>query len=36
MEADYSIELGPAAPALEIPWNDPEGQLHYLDLRAPA
>jgi hypothetical protein len=37
MDADSSIELGPDAPALEIPWHDPEGQLHYLDLRsAPA
>ena len=33
MEADYSIELGPAAPALEIPWNDPDEHLHYFDLR---
>ncbi len=33
MEADYSIELGPAAPALEIPWSDPDERLHYLDLR---
>jgi hypothetical protein len=33
MEADYSVELGPAAPALEIPWKDPEGRLHYFDLR---
>jgi hypothetical protein len=33
MEADHSLELGPAAPALEIPWKDPEGRLHYVDLR---
>lgn len=33
MEADHSLELGPAAPALEIPWKDPEGRLHYFDLR---
>jgi len=33
MEADYGLELGPAAPALEIPWQDPEGLLHYVDLR---
>jgi hypothetical protein len=34
MEADHSLELGPAAPALEIPWKDPEGRLHYVDLRC--
>jgi hypothetical protein len=34
MDADYSVELGPAAPALEIPWKDPEGRLHYFDLRT--
>ncbi len=33
MEADHSLDLGPAAPALEIPWQDPEGRLHYFDLR---
>ena len=33
MEADYSIELGPTAPALEIPWEDPEGRLQYVMLR---
>lgn len=33
MDADYSVELGPTAPALEIPWKDPEGHLQYLDLR---
>lgn len=33
MDADYSVELGPTAPALEIPWHDPEGQLHYVNLR---
>jgi len=34
MDADYSVELGPTAPALEIPWTDPEGRLQYVDLRA--
>jgi len=33
MDADYSIELGPTAPALEIPWEDPEGRLQYVTLR---
>lgn len=34
MDADYSVELGPTAPALEIPWQDPDGRLHYVDLRS--
>jgi hypothetical protein len=34
MDADYSVELGPDAPALEIPWRDPAGLLHYFDLRT--
>lgn len=34
MDADYRVELGPTAPALEIPWQDPEGRLHYVELRA--
>jgi hypothetical protein len=34
MDADYSVELGPTAPALEIPWQDPDGQLHFVDLRS--
>jgi hypothetical protein len=36
MEADYSVELGPAAPALELPWTDPEGRSHYVELRGDA
>ncbi len=36
MDADYSIELGPTAPALEIPWQDPDGRLHYVDLRSDS
>jgi hypothetical protein len=34
MDADYSIELGPAAPALELPWLDPDGQMQYVELRG--
>jgi hypothetical protein len=34
MDADHSVELGPLAPALEIPWHDPEGRLHYVELRS--
>jgi hypothetical protein len=34
MEADYSVELGPAAPALELPWTDPEGGSRYVALRG--
>jgi hypothetical protein len=33
VEADFSVELGPAAPALEMPWEDPAGQWSYLNLR---
>ena len=36
MEADYRVELGPAAPALELPWTDPEGRSHYVELRGAA
>jgi hypothetical protein len=36
MEADYSVELGPSAPALELPWTDPEGHLHYVELRGAS
>lgn len=32
MEADFSVELGPDAPALELPWQDPDGQVHYVEL----
>ena len=34
MEADWGIELGPSAPALEIPWHDPEGRWSYVELRG--
>ncbi|MDR3764878.1 MAG: hypothetical protein P4M01_12370 [Acidobacteriota bacterium] len=33
MDADFSIELGPTAPALELPWSDPAARVRYLDLR---
>jgi hypothetical protein len=36
VDADYSIELGPTAPALELPWKDPEGRVQYVDLRGAA
>ena len=34
MEADDAVELGPEAPALELPWQDPEGRWNYHDLRG--
>ena len=36
MEADDALELGPDAPALELPWQDPEGRWNYQDLRGAA
>jgi hypothetical protein len=36
MDADYSVELGPAAPALEIPWADPESGQQFVDLRTES
>lgn len=37
MDADFSIELGPDDPALDLPWTDPEGRVAYFDLKkAPA
>ena len=33
MDADYSIELGPTAPALEVPWQDADGRIRYISLR---
>ena len=32
MDADWSVELGPDAPALEFPWTSPEASLSYIDL----
>jgi hypothetical protein len=34
VQADYEIELGPDAPALEVPWRSPDGHSRYFDLRA--
>ncbi len=34
MDADYSVELGRKAPALEVPWKDPEGRVQYVELRS--
>jgi hypothetical protein len=34
MQAESSIELGPDAPALEIPWSSPDGSVRFLDLRV--
>jgi hypothetical protein len=36
MDADYSVELGPTADALELPWKDPDGRLHYVSLRGDS
>ena len=36
MDADSSVELGPTAPALELPWKDPEGRVQYVNLRGAA
>lgn len=34
MDADDSIECGPTAPALELPWFDPDGRVQYVELRS--
>jgi hypothetical protein len=34
MQAEFSVEIGPDAAALEIPWRSDDGSLRYLDLRA--
>jgi hypothetical protein len=34
MDADFSIELGPDAAALELPWRDDEGGMQYVELRG--
>jgi hypothetical protein len=36
VEADDGLELGPDAPALELPWQDPEGRWKYYVLRGDA
>ena len=33
MDVDFSVELGRDDPALEIPWSEPEGRLHYFNLK---
>ena len=33
MQADYSVELGGDAPALEIPWRSDDPNVRYLDLK---
>src|SRR5690349_4484214 len=33
MLADYSVELGPEAPALELPWTSHDPALRYYDLK---
>ena len=33
MQADFSVELGPDAPALEIPWRSDDPQVRYYDLK---
>jgi hypothetical protein len=34
MQADYEVELGPDAPALEVPWRSADGSARYFDLRS--
>ena len=34
MEAEFSVELGPDAPALELPWTSPDGKQRFFDLRT--
>jgi hypothetical protein len=33
MQADYSVELGPEDPALELPWRSDDGSLRYFNLK---
>jgi hypothetical protein len=33
MQVDYSVELGPEAPCLELPWSSPDLAQRYLDLK---
>lgn len=33
MDADYSVELGPDDPAMELPWRSEDGALQYHDLK---
>lgn len=34
MHAEFSVELGPDADALELPWASPDGAQRYFDLRS--
>ena len=34
MHVDFSVEIGPEAPALEVPWSDADGKSRYFDLRS--
>ena len=34
MQADFSVELGRDAPALEIPWHSNDPQVRYYDLKS--
>lgn len=34
MQADFAVELGPDAPALEIPWHSNDPQVRYYDLKS--
>jgi hypothetical protein len=33
MDADYSVELSPDDPVLDLPWSDPERRFEYYDLK---
>jgi hypothetical protein len=33
MQVELTVELGPDDPTLALPWSDPNGKLHYYDLR---
>ena len=33
MQADFSVELGRDAPALEIPWRSDDPHIRYFDLK---
>jgi len=33
MDADFSVELGRKDPVLDFPWNDPAGEVAYVDLK---
>jgi len=34
MQADFSVELGRDAPALEMPWHSNDPQVRYYDLKG--